>query len=341
MKTYDVIIVGAGPGGLRCAEILSKTKLKVLLLEKNKIIGPKVCAGGLPNRCVTLLKIPDKLLDFKFKQGTIHTPLTKTIIKSNHNFIYTVDRKNLGQWQLNKLRNTKVVVKTNSKVTQVQKNHLVVNGKEKFKFKYLVGADGANSKVRKYLGLETNKIHMVMQYIIPTKKYKKIEAFYNESLFRFAYAWIFPHKNYASIGCGYLPQLISGKKTRKNFNKWLKKNKIDVSKGKFEAAPINYDFQNYKFGNIFLIGDAAGLASGITGEGIYQAVVSGEEIAKKIINKKYNLKKIQGLIKLKKRSNKTMKAALNLGPFRMVAYECFNFLLKTKRFLKKFLREFE
>jgi flavin-dependent dehydrogenase len=34
MEKFDVIIVGAGPGGLKCAEVLSKSDKKVLLLEK-------------------------------------------------------------------------------------------------------------------------------------------------------------------------------------------------------------------------------------------------------------------------------------------------------------------
>ncbi|VBB43311.1 hypothetical protein TRIP_D120019 [uncultured Paludibacter sp.] len=41
METYDVIIIGAGPGGLRCAEILSKSSLKALVLEQNLQINNK------------------------------------------------------------------------------------------------------------------------------------------------------------------------------------------------------------------------------------------------------------------------------------------------------------
>ncbi len=46
-NTYDVIILGAGPAGLKYAEELKNTKLSVLLIKKNQIIGPKICAGGL------------------------------------------------------------------------------------------------------------------------------------------------------------------------------------------------------------------------------------------------------------------------------------------------------
>ena len=44
---FDVVIIGAGPAGLKCAEQLKNSNLSVLVIEKNKIIGPKVCAGGL------------------------------------------------------------------------------------------------------------------------------------------------------------------------------------------------------------------------------------------------------------------------------------------------------
>ena len=35
----DVVIIGAGPGGLKVAEILANNNKKVLVLEKNIIIG--------------------------------------------------------------------------------------------------------------------------------------------------------------------------------------------------------------------------------------------------------------------------------------------------------------
>ena len=55
---YDVVIIGAGPAGLKCAEQLRDSNLSVLLIEKNKIIGPKICAGGL-TRLVPDYDIPE------------------------------------------------------------------------------------------------------------------------------------------------------------------------------------------------------------------------------------------------------------------------------------------
>jgi 2-polyprenyl-6-methoxyphenol hydroxylase-like FAD-dependent oxidoreductase len=44
---FDVIIIGAGPAGIACAEALAGSSLSVLLVEKNETVGPKICAGGL------------------------------------------------------------------------------------------------------------------------------------------------------------------------------------------------------------------------------------------------------------------------------------------------------
>jgi flavin-dependent dehydrogenase len=58
METFDVIIVGAGPAGLRCAEILATSELSVLLLEKNEKMGQKVCAGGITRKDLAIIDVP-------------------------------------------------------------------------------------------------------------------------------------------------------------------------------------------------------------------------------------------------------------------------------------------
>jgi len=43
---YDVVVIGGGPGGMMAAGIASKKGLKVLLLEKNEILGKKLLITG-------------------------------------------------------------------------------------------------------------------------------------------------------------------------------------------------------------------------------------------------------------------------------------------------------
>ena len=292
MEKFDVIIVGAGPGGLRCAEILSKTDKKVLLLEKNPEIGPKVCAGGLTRKSVRLLNIPDEILEHTTESCIFNAPGIKTKLEFGKAFGYTVSREKLGQWQLEKIKNTGVEVRTEAEVIEITKNSIKLKTGEVFEYEYLVGADGSNSAVRKFLEIPTRKMGVAFQYMIE-QKFPDVEFFLDSKRFSIWYSWILPRKDCTSVGFGCYPKLMPMNIARENFEKWAGENKIDISKSKFEAFPINCDYRGFHFGNVFLIGDAAGLVSTYTGEGIYQALASGEEVANIILNPEHKQKKIK------------------------------------------------
>jgi geranylgeranyl reductase len=292
MEKYDAVIVGAGPGGLRVAEILARTDKKVLLLEKNNTIGPKVCAGGLSRKCIQLLKLPIELTERSYQSAIFNSPRVKTKLEFGKIFGYTVSRKKLGEWQLKKIKNTSVEVKTGAEVIKITGQEVSLKNGECFQYKYLIGADGSNSIVRKFLKLPAKKVGVAFHYIVP-QTFPEVEITFNSKLFNSWYSWIFPYQNSTSIGSGCFPRIIPTERARANFDLWLKLKKIDVRGAKFEAFPINCDYRGVKFGNIFLVGDAAGLVSGFTGEGIYQALISGEEIAQKIINPNYRMPKIK------------------------------------------------
>ena len=328
MEKYDVIIVGAGPAGLSCAKQLGNSKLKVLLAEKNSVIGPKVCAGGLTGKSIKTLNLPDELIEFAYNKIHLFNKNNSFYIEDDSNFAYTIDRKVLGQWQLKQLNKfSNIEVKTDYRVSEITKEYVVING-EKIGYKHLVGADGSSSLVRRYLKLTTEKIGVAIQYIIPTTKYKDFEIYFDSNLFSAWYAWIFPHKNYVSIGCGGDPKTT-----------WLEKHDIDVSQGKYEAFPINGDFKAYRFeGNIYLAGDAGGFASRLTGEGIYQALVSGGEIGKIILDQNYHSKKIDALIKLQNRHNKILGTLVASGKFRPLLVEAGKYFLRSKSISKKVIK---
>jgi flavin-dependent dehydrogenase len=92
MERYDVIIIGAGPAGLKCAEILGGSELKVLLIEKNKTIGPKVCAGLMTSEGIKYLNQDVEVN--QFKECTVHSIFGKTKVNLTDYPVYTIDRKN-------------------------------------------------------------------------------------------------------------------------------------------------------------------------------------------------------------------------------------------------------
>lgn len=339
LKHYEVIIIGAGPAGLKCAEVLAKRNKSVLLLEKNEKIGPKVCAGGITRKSFKFLGSPSEIISNDFDSIVFKTFKHKTRLFFGEKFLYTVDREKLGQWQLKKLTNSSVEVRIKAVVNEIFSNHIVVNGSEKIGYDFLVGADGSNSLVRKYLGLKTIFIGVAFQYLIPKKeRFKDVEIFFNSRLFKSWYSWIFPHTDYISTGYGCFPKLMSMQKARANFEKWAQKMKIDLSRAKLEAHPINCDYKGYRFKNIFLAGDAAGLASGFTGEGIYQALASGEEIAKQIIKPSHKARLIKAVIRERNLHHFLLVLIFLSGPLRDFIFWIILRVTKNKTFSRILLR---
>lgn len=299
---FDVIIVGAGPAGLKCAERLKNSNLSVLLIEKNKIIGPKICAGGLPGLS-TKLDFPDS----KIK------PFSKLVIylfdkRHEINFpIKTIDRYDLGQYLLNKIKDAKnITILKETIVKQVKKDKVITNRGD-FGYKYLVGADGSFSIVRKFLGLKS-EISIGLYYESP-KISDEVKLYFNPKLLGRGYIWVFPHRNHTNVGAGFHfdRYLLSFQKVRKILEEFLEKNNYPYSKNNLKGAPLNSFYKGCIFGNIFLVGDAAGLVFKIMGEGIKPAMISGEEIGKKILNPDYKLPQLNKILKIKKRQERWEK----------------------------------
>ncbi len=320
---YDVIIIGAGPAGLQCAEQLMNSNLSALLIEKNEIIGPKICAGGLTNLTAAFGIPEDKTRSF---------PRQKIFIANRQyeidlvNPLKIIDRFDLGQYQLSKLKNSKnITILKGTLVKSIKKNEIITN-KGVFYFKYLVGADGSSSKVRKYIGLES-KICIGIYYEIPGVTDEFI-WYINPKLLKFGYIWVFPHKSFTNIGIYFNPEYLNSKKAREILKKYLTDNGYKFSERNFKGAPINYFYQGCVFDDIFLIGDAAGLASKTTGEGISYALTSGKEIGKKIINPDYKMVELDRILTFKKRQERMSR---NFGMFPYMQEHFFKIFIRLMR----------
>jgi geranylgeranyl reductase len=341
---YDVIIIGAGPAGLNCAYHLSRLSknLKILIVEKNRVIGPKVCAGGLLNHDLRYLRPPAGLMDRSFSKVLGHGILGSSTVDIGRDIIHTIDRKRLGQWMASRICG-RVKILTGRTVTDITDRYIVLTDKSKggskIHYNYLVGADGSSSMVRKYLGLKTEKFGVGMQYILPkksVKKYQDIEFFFNSRYFGMGYAWIFPHKDSVSIGCGCSSDMINAKKLRENLDAWLKKKDIDVHGARFEACIMNHDYRGYRFGRIFLAGDAAGLISVLSGEGIYTSLISGEEVARLIHDKDYDPAPMRRLVATLARHEKIFRTVSRAKFLRQFWFEIGIQMSKREKLIKKY-----
>ena len=151
VQQYDVVIVGAGPSGLECARFLKDSNLSVLVIEKQNQIGLKTCAGGIVETVEPLDLPKSKARDFRSlniyvgeKHFSVFTGTTVRI----------VDREDLGEHQEKLLCDaSNVTLKKGTAVKGIETGRVITKAGD-FGYRYLVGADGSTSIVRRFLKLD-------------------------------------------------------------------------------------------------------------------------------------------------------------------------------------------
>ena len=294
MRSYSVIIVGAGPGGLACAKLLAEHGLDVLVLERKTVAGPKVCGGGI-TWAGLIKRVPGELIDGVFTRQYIRSNCQQTVIKAPDPIVATIRREVLGEWMCSQAREAGAEIKTSCPVHRISPGS-VATGQGEFGYRYLIGADGSASIVRKYLKLATERIGVGIHFQVPGN-FKDMEWHLSDSLFQNGYGWIFPFRDMASVGIYGAKPHNNPRQMLLSLKRWAAIREIPLAGLKPKAGLINFDYRGWRFNNLMLIGDAAGFASGLTGEGMYPALVSGETAARVIIDPDYNCSELQRLIK--------------------------------------------
>jgi geranylgeranyl reductase len=291
MEKHEVVIVGAGPAGLKAGELLAKANKDVLIIEKEKEenIGDKPCAGGIFPHSIKYF--PEDILEkcvnsvtFSIGEKIIKIDLGKT-------FLGMISRLDIGQYQLKQAKENGAQIMGETRVRGLEKNEneIILKNGEKISYKWLIAADGSNSVIRKSLGFKSNQVAQCIEAHCPSN-FDELEICFDLAKYGVTYCWIFPHRNYASIGTGTLPFLMSVREMKERFCGWANEKKIDLSHAKIRGAPVYFAYHGFRHGNIYMTGDAASFACAVNGEGIYQALRSGEIAAKAIIDPKWNYK---------------------------------------------------
>jgi len=307
--SHDVVIVGAGPAGLACARILARGGLKVLVLERKPRPGPKVCAGGITWSGL-INRIPGCLEENRFHRQSIFTPLQQIRLASAEPMIATVNRENLGRHMAAEAAAAGAEIVTSAQVKRIDDDSVVfttlpAGSEEKAGFRHLVGADGAASLVRRHLRVPTEHLGIGINYQIP-RRFAEMEWHLAPPLFGNGYGWIFPHRDTTSVGAYAAAAVMKAGALHRGLRTWAAGRGIALDGTRQHAEFVNFDYRGWNFGRVFLVGDAAGLASGLTGEGIFPAIVSGEAIARYILHPGCDLADLQRLIRIHRLHRRTV-----------------------------------
>ncbi len=331
--SYDVIIIGAGPGGLSCALAAASHGLRTLVVERKHILGKKVCAGGITWNGL-MQKVPSAITEKKFAEQKIFTRLQQACVSSPTPMVATVNREKLGQKMAEQAVSAGVEIRHGCQVISIDSRSILCEEKatgaaERLSFTYLVGADGSSSVVRRWLGLPVGNFGVGINYQIPGD-FPEMQWHLDSSLFANGYAWIFPHKETVSIGAYVDARRMKAHILKGNLLLWADTQGLPLRQHKPSAELINFDYRGWQFDNVFLVGDAAGLASGLTGEGIYSAIVSGQTVGNFLADRGCDSRELKNLIKNHIFHRKIVSLTGQSRVIGIVASEIVTFFLKTK-----------
>jgi pyruvate/2-oxoglutarate dehydrogenase complex dihydrolipoamide dehydrogenase (E3) component len=149
MKKYDLVIIGAGSGGLSAAAGAAKLGLKVLLVEKNRLGGDCLWNGCIPSK--TLLHEAEKMLILKQEMnpdGGVNIDFNKYYEKAKLR-IKQVENEIAKSDSVERFESLGVdVVLGEAKFYSKKKIEVVASDEKKyFKFKKCIIASGSHPKI--------------------------------------------------------------------------------------------------------------------------------------------------------------------------------------------------
>jgi geranylgeranyl reductase family protein len=294
-QNYDVILVGAGPAGATLAYELAKKGIGVLLLEKEKLPRYKCCAGGLTNKTVKLLDfdISDVVQDVVYKVSFTFNLGTPYLGQHSQPLIYTVMRDAFDYFLVQKAQKLGAALMDGQKVTQIEESGdgvEIATADNIFRSRLVVGADGAYSVVARELGMRRDREYVAAiesEIAVPEEELAKWKSRVQAELgcIPGGYAWVFPKHNHLSIGVGCLTSKARHlKHYHHQFLSSLNIGNYTITRSSGHLIPTCTKGRLVWQDKALLLGDAAGLADPLTGEGIYNAILSAQLAAPVIEN---------------------------------------------------------
>ncbi len=303
---WDVIIIGAGPGGALAAKKCAEKGFDTLLLEKKKIPRDKCCSG------MVMGNWGQKLIKEEF--GEYPEDLVKeTTILDGYGVIVTgapvlkydtktpaTWRKYLDTWMCEKAKEAGAEIWDSAVVTGLsQKNNscTIKIKKESKDFslssRYALGADGANSITQRSIFPDFRPVYFggyrecyEVEIDHPENRFNIFPAMGSNQIF-------FTHNKGKYLllegvaAKGKLKETVARAKQYLTDNHGLPQDIEPVWRDGCAQTLLLRELTSGLFrparGNVLLLGDAGGLNIPITGEGLTSSLLSGRHAAESII----------------------------------------------------------
>ncbi len=301
---YDVVVIGAGPGGSVAARNLSRFGYKTLLLEKRERIGYPVRCGEASTNLSDLQTygpIDEDCIETIINGLFIYGPDGVNIEVPKPNTGIMLNRLKFDPWLAKLASDDGVEVVTCARVIAVSdvegdRRRVTVCLNETTMqdvfAKMVIAADGVESRIGRMLGLDCGQkpnmtctgVDIEVQGILTKPDY--LTFWQGHDFINDGYIWSFPKQrsNVTNFGAGFIVPNKLGPCVYEVTLEWLEKlfpgAKINHTVG--GLIPVSSFLKQYTLDRFALVGDAAHHTNPLTGGGIAAAMRAGRFCAQRV-----------------------------------------------------------
>jgi geranylgeranyl reductase family protein len=292
---YDAIVVGAGPAGSTCAHRLASAGANVLVLDRARFPRDKPCGGGVTGRAARLVPFSvDPVVEDVVTSVRMRLRFGGWFERGDGEpLVLMTQRLRLDAYLLEQAACAGAEVRDGLKVERAQagpEGVEVTAGGERLHAAALVGADGVNGICSRALGLGGNQaVGVAMEGNVGYDRLRTDDyrgrAVLELGVLPGGYGWVFPKGDHVNIGLGGWEG--EGPRLRERLRDLCAAHGIsydDLEGLRGYRLPLRSPSSRLARGRAAIVGDAAGLVDPVSGDGIFEAFLSGKLASEAVLD---------------------------------------------------------